>query len=302
MYDREAMRIGIQQFWDARHEARNRQRGGNEPDRGNRRSVTSGTHLDGVLDALIAMIAADGVVDEAQVIRRRRVAVLPGYYLPEKEWDLILPVGRSPRSSRRAQSAGRAVVRQQFQQPRRGRSAPQKTCGPLTARRVRRSACAWLGYLFILEDHPASTRPVQVREPLYSVFPEFANTSYAQRYEAAAAPHGARTPLQRRRAAALQRPRRWPGLFRRTCRRPLTRSVGSLPFGALVRIRVSPCARPATSRALLPSLSIAARARAEAMGSATPPSPCNSAATLRNRSENPRLRRAPRCGGRSRLR
>ena len=28
MYDREAMRSGVQQFWDARREARNRQSGG----------------------------------------------------------------------------------------------------------------------------------------------------------------------------------------------------------------------------------------------------------------------------------
>ena len=184
MYDREAMRIGIQQFWGARREARNRQSGGNDPDRGNRRAVTSGTHLDGILDALIAMIAADGVVDEAQVIRRRRVAVLPGYYRPEKEWDLIF------RSGERLAAVVelKAQVGPSFGNNFNNRAEEALGSAEDLWTAYREGAfgdqpAPWLGYLFILEEHPASTRPVQVREPLYSVFPEFANTSYAQRYE-----------------------------------------------------------------------------------------------------------------------
>jgi hypothetical protein len=41
----------------------------------------------------------------------------------------------------------------------------------------------WLGYLFLLEDCPASRRPVTTREPHFKVFQEFRNASYAKRYE-----------------------------------------------------------------------------------------------------------------------
>lgn len=41
----------------------------------------------------------------------------------------------------------------------------------------------WLGYFFLLEDCPASNRPVNVREPHFPVFPEFREASYALRYE-----------------------------------------------------------------------------------------------------------------------
>ena len=41
----------------------------------------------------------------------------------------------------------------------------------------------WLGYLFLLEDCPRSTRPVKTREPHFPVLPEFKNASYAKRYE-----------------------------------------------------------------------------------------------------------------------
>lgn len=41
----------------------------------------------------------------------------------------------------------------------------------------------WLGYLFLLEDCPRSTRSVRTKEPHFPVFPEFKNASYAKRYE-----------------------------------------------------------------------------------------------------------------------
>ena len=41
----------------------------------------------------------------------------------------------------------------------------------------------WLGYLFLLEDCPASKTPVAVKEPHFKVFPEFRNSSYGKRYE-----------------------------------------------------------------------------------------------------------------------
>jgi hypothetical protein len=41
----------------------------------------------------------------------------------------------------------------------------------------------WLGYLFVLEDSPASRASVQVAEPHFAVLPEFRGASYAQRYE-----------------------------------------------------------------------------------------------------------------------
>ena len=45
------------------------------------------------------------------------------------------------------------------------------------------SRAPWLGYLMLLENHPDSTRASSVNEPHFKALPEFANTSYAQRYE-----------------------------------------------------------------------------------------------------------------------
>ena len=35
----------------------------------------------------------------------------------------------------------------------------------------------------LLEEHEKSSRPVMVFEPLFSVFPEFVDTSYSRRYD-----------------------------------------------------------------------------------------------------------------------
>lgn len=41
----------------------------------------------------------------------------------------------------------------------------------------------FLGYFFMLEDCPASNRPVRVPEPHFKAFPEFIGASYSRRYE-----------------------------------------------------------------------------------------------------------------------
>lgn len=45
------------------------------------------------------------------------------------------------------------------------------------------SARPWLGYLMLLEEAPGSIAPVRAREPHFKVFPEFADASYARRYQ-----------------------------------------------------------------------------------------------------------------------
>ena len=40
-----------------------------------------------------------------------------------------------------------------------------------------------MGYFFVLEECPKSTAPVKYNSPHFQTMPEFANTSYAARYE-----------------------------------------------------------------------------------------------------------------------
>ncbi len=46
-----------------------------------------------------------------------------------------------------------------------------------------KGAPPFLGYFLMVEDCEASNLPIRVQEPHFTVFPEFKNASYLQRYE-----------------------------------------------------------------------------------------------------------------------
>jgi hypothetical protein len=123
-----------------------------------------------------------GISDTA--IHRRTKVELPGYYRPEKKWDLVVVVD------------GRLLAAVEFKAhvgPSFGNTYNNRTeevLGNATdywaayrAGAFRESPRPWLGYLMLLEDAEGSTRPVGVVEPHFPLFEELHEASYAKRYE-----------------------------------------------------------------------------------------------------------------------
>ncbi len=173
----------VRQFWRARGEQAKAQgaRTG-ERDRGERSAVTGGAHLDGFADLIRRLLVDAGIRDTT--IHRRRKVELPGYYRPEKRWDLVVVVD------------GRLLATVEFKAhigPSFGNNYNNRTEEALgnatdfwAAFRegaFRGSPRPWLGYMMLLEEAPASTRPIAVAEPHFPVFEEFRESSYAKRYE-----------------------------------------------------------------------------------------------------------------------
>lgn len=108
---------------------------------------------------------------------------MPGWYRPEKKWDLLIVV------------EGRLIAGIEFKSQigsfgNNYNNRTEEAIGSATdlwaAYRegaFKPSARPWLGYLMLLEEAPGSTHPVASREPHFAVFPEFKDASYAQRYE-----------------------------------------------------------------------------------------------------------------------
>ena len=88
--DRSSFLPAVQHFWETRRAATERQRRSAAADKGGRQAVTSGGHLDGFLDVIESVITGAGLANAAEVKRGRRVPVLPGYFRPENEWDLVV--------------------------------------------------------------------------------------------------------------------------------------------------------------------------------------------------------------------
>ena len=79
----------VRHFWATRtRQARSQGRGGGRKDRGARSAVTGGAQLDGFI-ALTRDLLVEAGLPEPAIFRKKKVD-LPGYFRPEKQWDLLV--------------------------------------------------------------------------------------------------------------------------------------------------------------------------------------------------------------------
>ena len=109
---------------------------------------------------------------------------MPGFFRPTKEWDLLVVRDGQLIIALEAKSQVGPSFGNNFNN--RTEEAMGSAIDLWTAYRegaFNKTVQPWLGYLFLLEDCPASKNSVKVKEPHFKVFPEFVNASYAKRYE-----------------------------------------------------------------------------------------------------------------------
>ena len=81
-------KAAIRHFWDARDKQQEKQIEGGRIDAGSRGAVTGGTQM-GALEVLVSDILIEAGLTSLDV-KSRTSLELPGYYRPEKKWDLIV--------------------------------------------------------------------------------------------------------------------------------------------------------------------------------------------------------------------
>ena len=173
----------VQFFWQTRiRQAENQGGVTGQKDSGERSCVTGGAQLDGFV-CLVREICVEAGLSEATVFCKRKTDI-PGYFRPEKCWDLLVvaegqllavlecksqvgPSFGNNYNNRTEESLGNAT--DLWAAYREGAFQPSQR--------------PWLGFLMLLEEAPGSTRPVRVTESHFSVFDEFRGASYAKRYE-----------------------------------------------------------------------------------------------------------------------
>jgi hypothetical protein len=150
-------------------------------DAGNRSAVTGGKHLHGFVQLLTEVLTEAGLPDTAI---HTRATTLPGYFRPNKNWDLVVIVDEILLASIEFKAQIGPSFGNNFNN--RVEEALGNSTDLLTAYRegkFKASQKPWLGWQMLLEDTPRSTSPVRVDEPHFDVFPEFKSTSYSKRYE-----------------------------------------------------------------------------------------------------------------------
>lgn len=176
----ERFQDAVQQFWTGRERAQAKQIEGGRIDAGTRGAVTAGTHM-GALEVLIVDLLEEAGLKRLD-IKTRTGLELPGYYRPEKKWDLLVvadgqlvtaiefksqvgPSFGNNYNNRVEESIGNASdIWTAFREGRLGAARP------------------FLGYFFLLEDTARVHTPVAVKEPYFPIDPAFGSASYAQRY------------------------------------------------------------------------------------------------------------------------
>ena len=122
-------------------------------------------------------------VSETYILHQKKME-LPGWYRPEKKWDLLVIAEDQLVAGIELKSQVGPSFGNNFNN--RAEEAIGNASDLWAAYRegaFEPSIRPWLGYLMILEDATGSTKPVGVAQPHFNVFPEFRTASYAKRYE-----------------------------------------------------------------------------------------------------------------------
>ena len=137
--------------------------------------------MDGVIELLTDLIEAAGVSRSNFYCKSK--LELPGYFRPEKKWDLLVVKDGQLLVALEAKSQAGSFGNN-FNN--RTEEAIGSALDLWTAYRegaFNKTFKPWLGYVFLLEECEKSMASVRVFEPHFKVFPEFTGASYCKRYE-----------------------------------------------------------------------------------------------------------------------
>lgn len=170
----------VQQFWTGRDDALQRQIDAGKVDAGSRGAATSGKHMSAI-EALVVDLLEEAGLDRFDV-KIGSALQLPGYYRPEKKWDLLVVKDEQLLTAIELKSHVGPSFSNNYNN--RVEEAIGSATDVWTAFRENRLGPArpFLGYLLLLEDTDRVHRPVKPYEPYFEIDPAFKKSSYAQRY------------------------------------------------------------------------------------------------------------------------
>ncbi len=145
-------------------------------------SVRGGKHFD-VIAALLAKFFLDeGYPPEDIRVAKKQGLELPGYYRPQKQWDVVVVHQKTLVAAFELKALGGPSFGNNYN------NRVEEALG--SAVDLRRSALTelypgekpWLGYFFIMEDHPKSRSSVKMAKGALPPHEEWVGKSYQQRF------------------------------------------------------------------------------------------------------------------------
>jgi hypothetical protein len=108
---------------------------------------------------------------------------LPGWYRPEKQWDLLVVADRQLLAGIEFKSQVGSFGNNYNNRTEEAIGSAVDVLAAYREGAFKPSSRPWLGYMMLLEEAQGSMRPVKARDPHFKVFPEFKAASYGRRYE-----------------------------------------------------------------------------------------------------------------------
>jgi len=178
----EKVRLAIKHFWNTRETQLQKQGSQTgQRDAGTRAAVTGGAQMDGFINLVKELLCQNGL-PTAHVYCGKFVE-LPGWYRPEKQWDLLVVAEGALVASIEFKSQVGSFGNNYNNRTEEAIGNAVDIWAAYREGAFKPSARPWLGYLMLLEEAPGSTSSVRAKEPHFKVFPEFKAASYAKRYE-----------------------------------------------------------------------------------------------------------------------
>jgi hypothetical protein len=176
------LRRAIKHFWSTRKK-QSRKQGSKTGarDAGDRTAVTGGHQMDGFINLVRDYLTANGL-PKAHVFCGSAVE-LPGWYRPEKKWDLLIVAEGELFAGIEFKSQVGSFGNNYNNRTEEAIGNATDIWAAYREGAFKPSSRPWLGYMMLLEEAPGSTLPVKAREPHFKVFPEFKDASYGKRYE-----------------------------------------------------------------------------------------------------------------------
>ena len=178
----------VKAYWTTRDSQQLAQGADGLKDTGLRSAVTGGKHLDGMCQVIAAILSSAGLKD-LEVFSGRGKGVLPGYYRPTKDWDVVAVA--DDKDGRRCLIA--AVEVKSHAGPSFGNNfnnRVEETLGNSTdfwaayeKSILPAYPAPFLGYIMLLEEMRQSTSAAKTLQPYFAVDAMLRDASYRDRYQ-----------------------------------------------------------------------------------------------------------------------
>ena len=176
------LKEAVSRFWSSRETQAQKQ--GSKTgvrDAGARAAVTGGSQMDGFVELVRDLLEESGL--DKPVVFCERYVEIPGWFRPEKKWDLLVVVEGCLIAAIEFKSQVGSFGNNYNNRTEEAVGSATDVWAAYREGAFKPSARPWLGYLMLLEEAPESTRPVRAQEPHFKVFDEFRAASYAKRYQ-----------------------------------------------------------------------------------------------------------------------